>query len=73
MSEVATTHSVFKVHAFASTCWGCRVHTRCVRFVDTVDGENTDFCQPCFKQGEAEGYEFGLFCEDCEEVKGETQ
>jgi hypothetical protein len=69
-------HSVFQVHAFASGCWGCLVHTRCVRFIDTVDGRNADFCQPCYLAGEAEGYELGLFCEGCTEARaalGETK
>lgn len=69
-------HSVFQAHAFASSCWGCLAHTRCVRFVDTVEGKNADFCQPCYLTGEADGYELGLFCDGCTEARaalGETK
>jgi hypothetical protein len=53
-------HSVFQSHSFASSCWGCLVHTRCVRYL----------------AGEAQGYELGLFCEGCTEARaalGETK
>jgi hypothetical protein len=65
-------HSVWNVHAFASVCHGCDVHTRCVRF--SSDNDQADYCQACFKEGAIpEEFRFGLYCDDCIEPKEDDQ
>jgi hypothetical protein len=66
-------HSVFDYHAFASVCQGCDVHTRCVRMNDEVDDRYVDFCGPCVRQGEAEGYVLAMWCDDCRDAAESTR